>query len=627
MIRASFAGFSTALSALQANQKRLDITGQNLANMNTVGYTRQALQVSSVNYSNPVSHYMNGSEVVVGFGVHMDKVVQIRDPYLDIQYRTQMHKSGYNDSVQDALDRLSNVFDESQINGIRSAFDDIQATLTAMQDLPNVRDPIYESELRIRMQALANKLNEASREIDQAEREELAKLDGRNVNEQGSVERINDILQQIGSLNRQIKRNQIGGQQSLELMDERNVLLDELASYIPIEVEYYKDADHDGIKNGQAADYELYDYDGKGNIIGRKEWPDDLRVKMVYETPDGKKQTLTLVEGTVGNGSDNYGSLDIGKLDANGSFAQDANGQYNPPDVNDPTNVGLIFHGTKLDWEGNTVANPDVEFKRTYDPDATDPTTANKAVISNQFPSNSGSIQGSLDMLWKDGTMDGINDVNGYEFYRNQLDTLASSFAEVINTLNYHGNGGDQKAFLLANKDTKDAQNITAANISINEEWTAGNVHVGTVANTILQKGEDYDPDANGNTSDTIKNMLEAMTATYPYDNFIQVDTAGNKTPLFDKLNLKDNSFSDFMNYTSTVLANDSFKNSNALKTNVTVLNGIQSSRDSVSGVSLDEEASNMMMYMSAYNAASRVMTTLDEALDRLINSTGTVGR
>ena len=59
----------------------------------------------------------------------------------------------------------------------------------------------------------------------------------------------------------------------------------------------------------------------------------------------------------------------------------------------------------------------------------------------------------------------------------------------------------------------------------------------------------------------------------------------------------------------------------------MTVLNGIQNSRDSVSGVSLDEEASNMMMYMSAYSAASRLMTTLDQALDVLINGTGVVGR
>ena len=95
MVRATFAGFSTALSALQANQKRLDITGQNLSNMNTVGYTRQQLDVSSLNYSGGVSHNMNGAEAVVGFGVRMDGVSQLRDPYLDMQYRLQMAKADY----------------------------------------------------------------------------------------------------------------------------------------------------------------------------------------------------------------------------------------------------------------------------------------------------------------------------------------------------------------------------------------------------------------------------------------------------------------------------------------------------------------------------------------------------
>lgn len=87
MIRSTFSGLSTALTAIQANQKRLDIIGQNLANMNTVGYTRQQLETSSLNYSGPVGHYMNGSATVVGFGVSMNKVSQIRDPYLDVQYR------------------------------------------------------------------------------------------------------------------------------------------------------------------------------------------------------------------------------------------------------------------------------------------------------------------------------------------------------------------------------------------------------------------------------------------------------------------------------------------------------------------------------------------------------------
>ena len=73
----------------------------------------------------------------------------------------------------------------------------------------------------------------------------------------------------------------------------------------------------------------------------------------------------------------------------------------------------------------------------------------------------------------------------------------------------------------------------------------------------------------------------------------------------------------------STQLASDSSSNQTALKTGTTVLNSIQDSRDSLSGVSLDEEATNMMAYVSAYNAASRMMTALDEVLNTLINNTG----
>lgn len=107
MVRATFAGITTAFSSLQANQKRLDIVGQNLANMNTPGYTRQQLDVSSLNHLHPVSHYANGSEITVGFGVKMDGVSRIRDPYLDVQYRDQIVKSSYFDAKQTSLDRKS----------------------------------------------------------------------------------------------------------------------------------------------------------------------------------------------------------------------------------------------------------------------------------------------------------------------------------------------------------------------------------------------------------------------------------------------------------------------------------------------------------------------------------------
>ena len=561
-MRSTFSGINTALSALQANQKRLDIIGQNLSNMNTPGYSRQQLMTSSLNYSYPISHYNNGSEVAVGFGVQMDRVSQIRDPYLDVQYRSQMNKSGYTDSIQTALDSLSKVLDESNIKGIRQAFDDIQSTLTNMQDASKVDEPVYEAELRSRMQALTNLLNQAAKQIQDAEKAEFDRLNGEGSSEHGAVQEVNDLLRQIGDLNIRIKENQVMGQPSLELMDERNVLLDQHASYLPIGVTYCKDPDHSGPvldaggqpvldANGKPMLKE-FEYDKNGNIIGKKEWPDDLRVTMSYKDANGNSQTLTLVDGTNGGKGSNYGELTL-----NGN-------RDNPKDVS----ISVT------DAAGNTVNNFSAK--------------------GNQF--NSGSIQASLDMLGKAGTGQTIpgtqtqDDIRGYQYYMNRLDQLAKKFADTFNDLNNGASAAQPGGDLFEASDG--TGNINASNISISKDWISGK--------TTIASGKD-------NHNDVVLDMLKAMSDTYQ--------------------DLGDKSFADFMNNISVVWANDLSTNQESLKTDVTVLNGIQNARDSVSGVSLDEEAANMMAFASAYNAASRLMTTLDEALDRLINNTGIVGR
>ena len=63
------------------------------------------------------------------------------------------------------------------------------------------------------------------------------------------------------------------------------------------------------------------------------------------------------------------------------------------------------------------------------------------------------------------------------------------------------------------------------------------------------------------------------------------------------------------------------------LENKITVINQTADLKDSISGVSLDEEGINLLHYQQSYSAAARLMTTLDEALDKLINGTGVVGR
>lgn len=557
MVRATFSGFNTALSALQANQKRLDITGQNLSNMNTAGYTRQQLEASSLNYTNPVSHYSNGNETAVGFGVSMDRVSQIRDPYLDIQYRSQSADCSYTNRLQTALNSLSKVLDETTISGIRKAFDDVLSTLTSMQDPAKVSDPIYESELRSKMQSVCNLFNQASRQITQAEQNEFQRLTGEGSSEQGDVQKINDILRQIGDLNVQIKRNQVAGHPSLELQDKRNLLLDELSGYIPVETRYYKDDAHSGNN--------AYDHDANGAVIGKKDWPDDLEVSMNYIDAKGKSQKLILVNGSDlgANGrTKNYGQLSVLKGD-----------HQTAASVSDPANISIKFEKAPS-YKGNGQA-------------ATNDVYAELKGIRFE----GGSLQASLDMLQKTGTGNVINgstavdDVRGYQYYSGKLDQLASTFAKSMNDINNGKKHKDQN--LLSNSTNDSTTDITAGNIGISKGWTSGTVHISTDGT---------------NRTDTILDMIAAMKDT-------------------KKLNGK--TFADYMNNLSTQLASDSSSNQTALKTGTTVLNSIQDSRDSLSGVSLDEEATNMMAYVSAYNAASRLMTALDEVLNTLISNTG----
>lgn len=69
-------------------------------------------------------------------------------------------------------------------------------------------------------------------------------------------------------------------------------------------------------------------------------------------------------------------------------------------------------------------------------------------------------------------------------------------------------------------------------------------------------------------------------------------------------------------------------KSSTVLVNNyITVANDIANNRDAISGVSLDEEGIDIMKYQKALTASMRLMTALDEQLDKVINNMGVVGR
>ena len=105
-------------------------------------------------------------------------------------------------------------------------------------------------------------------------------------------------------------------------------------------------------------------------------------------------------------------------------------------------------------------------------------------------------------------------------------------------------------------------------------------------------------------------------------------DAVSNATIYFDANGEEFNgTFLDFVKNYVTTLGEDVSFAENRLEATSVIVQNLEDSRDSVSGVVVDEEVANMMLYNKSLSAASRLMTAMDEALDVIINKTGLVGR
>ena len=106
----TFSGFTMARLGIMASQKALEVTGNNISNINTPGYTRQALDQRAL-YIGGADRYASQFDVRVGAGTLTTGVSQLRDPYLDIRFRNENANVGFYSSKVNVLDQLSSIFD------------------------------------------------------------------------------------------------------------------------------------------------------------------------------------------------------------------------------------------------------------------------------------------------------------------------------------------------------------------------------------------------------------------------------------------------------------------------------------------------------------------------------------
>jgi len=221
-MRSTFSGFNSARSGLFAAQRALDITGHNLANVTTRGYTRQRLEQTA---STPMRLY--GGQGMLGTGVDTTAIHQLRNEFLDYKYRDEASALGFWDAKADGLSFIESIMNEPSDTGIAKVIDQL---FESFQELgKNANNITTRTLVRQRAITFTNSINHMYNQL-----EKMAVDLNFDVN--SMVSSINTYGKQIAQLNDQILRSEADGSNANDLRDKRNLLIDDLSKIVDVEV-------------------------------------------------------------------------------------------------------------------------------------------------------------------------------------------------------------------------------------------------------------------------------------------------------------------------------------------------------------------------------------------------------
>lgn len=219
----SFHGLELGKRGLSVGQASISTTGQNIANVNTKGYSRQQVN-SSASPSLDIWTTQGASTGQLGTGVNLDSITRVRDQFLDRQFRDHSETLGQWQAKQTTLDRLETVINEPSSTGLNNAMDQLKS---AWQDLSNEPDSLSaQAVVKERAQGFIEVAQSMNKSMDNLKTELTQQSEA-------TVVEANGYLKQIAELNKSIVRQ---GDQSNDLKDKRDVLVEELSTLMSINV-------------------------------------------------------------------------------------------------------------------------------------------------------------------------------------------------------------------------------------------------------------------------------------------------------------------------------------------------------------------------------------------------------
>ena len=523
----SFMGLETAKRGLSTSQGALYTTGNNVSNANTVGYSRQRVNLQQTSGFPTVG--MNSPLVAgqIGTGVAAETVQRIRDSFLDAQYRTQSNKIGYYGAMSESLSKMEGIMNEPTDSGLAATMEKFWNSLqglTANTENSGAREVVASTGVMVAdtLNYYYNSLTSVKTDI------------GNQINVKANE--INTIIDSIDQLNQQISKVEPHGYIPNDLYDKRDVLVDNLSQLVSINVKNVIPSDY-----GKASDVatglyniELMNEDGSSYVppinivsVNKTGMQGTATLKVNYDKESGMVSDVT------------FGSKKLTEFKFSGELA------------------GLIENFGYKKSDGTTAGKyPDMLQKLD---------NMTKAFV-NEF-----------NAIHKGGYALGANDKSEHNFFE------------------ISANGSAAQSITVNDKILKDSSLIAAAGKTSGA--SGDNENAKLLADLKKKAFSDYETFKTPAGIEELKKMKLTGSFDTNYSGMI-----GN-------------------------LGVDSQSAQKNLSNSAVLAASVDQNRASVSSVSLDEEMTDMIKFQQAYNASARMVTMVDEMLDKIINGMGTVGR
>jgi len=617
-MRGTFFGLEIGKTGLTTAQFGLNVTGHNIANLDTQGYTRQRIVQTAYDPFSTIGRFAPVGQGLVGGGTRVQILDQIRSAYLDRRFRTESTQHAYWEQRTQSLTYIESFFDNvNEKTSINYSIAEFFRSMTIV-----AQDPVSGAP-RTLMQTTAMDFVQQLNMIHEG-LIDFQKVENRAI--ETKIGDINRMAKDLAELNVAIYTFEVTGMIANDLRDKRNMLIDELSRYVDIEYEEYDDP---RFKNDpRAQGVSMMRIKVAGDTLVDHDWPrgDVFGVALVDNVLDGEDKV--------------FAPYWLNRVDNNPDSPT-----YFDPNNPDP----VVLGGARLDIRalngGELKSHFDMRDGLGGGVDSTNKgipyyiDMVNNLARAMLLEINAQHIQG-----WSDHP-DGSNTNILFFDAEGLIDPVTGNPVNIRDYIVYYNNATppvplvpqpdidsptfDQSAipnfgFKRLEIPPNILSQITASNLTISKSIqdsayniAASSVEIGRPNND----GESGDPVELQRGNNVNMNRL--------YDLFRKTGISINVDDPRNPGTTVRRDIGSFDDYGTTIrfdVGNTLHTAKQAGETSRILTLAANNQRTSIAGVSLDEEMTGLVKFNHAYNGAARVITQMDDALDRLINGTGRVG-